>query len=110
MRILLATTLLIGAGLFATAAQASDYKFDVINKGDTAAVEFRTQENGEWSKNWIRDRINSGDKFNMDFNHNDGECEVRTQITFEDGSSFDAGVDYCKVTVLTIFNDHMVAE
>ena len=72
---------------------------------EAAALEFRTQENGEWSSNWISDRIQPGDTFNMDFGTSKGDCSVRTQISFDDGSKFDAPVDYCKVTNLYIHND-----
>ena len=68
----------------------SHWKFGVINKSDVAAIEFRTQEDGEWSSNWIKDRIEPGDKFDMDFGTDKGDCEVRTQIRFTDGTYFDA--------------------
>ena len=32
----------------------------------------------------------------MDFGTDKGDCEVRTEIRFTDGSYFDADVDYCK--------------
>ena len=86
----------LSAALFSTGAQAGHWKFDVVNKSNTAAVEFRTQENGDWSHNWIENRIESGDTFNMDFNHDDGDCSVRTQIQFADGSSFDAPTRHSK--------------
>ena len=41
----------------------------------------------------------------MDFGTSKGDCSVRTQISFDDGSKFDAPVDYCKVTNLYIHND-----
>jgi hypothetical protein len=103
----------IGAVIAASAmtgslALAGDHwKFNVVNQSDTAAVEFRTQENGEWSSNWISERIQPGDTFNMDFGASKGECSVRTQIHFADGSKFDAPVDYCKVNNLYIHNDNV---
>jgi hypothetical protein len=54
------------------------WKFKVVNQSSTAAVEFRTQEDGEWSKNWIADRIEPGDTFVMDFGTDKGDCTVRT--------------------------------
>ena len=89
---------------------ASHWKFGVVNKSDVAAVEFRTQEDGEWSSNWIKDRIEPGDKFDMDFGTDKGDCEVRTQIRFTDGTYFDAPVDYCKASTLLIYNDKLVWE
>lgn len=78
------------------------WKFNVVNKSNVAAVGFRTQENGEWSANWISDKIEPGDTFNMDFETNNGNCVVRTQIRFADGGTFDAPVDYCKINNLYI--------
>ena len=45
------------------------------------------------------------DTFNMDFGTSKGDCTVRTQIHFADGSKFDAPVDYCKVNHLYIHDD-----
>jgi hypothetical protein len=105
---LAASALLLACASFAsTSASASEWKFKVYNKSQTAAVEFRTQEDGEWSSNWISDRIEPGDKFDMDFGHADGSCSVRTQIRFTDGTYFDAAVDYCKVSNLYIFEQKL---
>ena len=71
---------LIGALVFGGSANAASWKFKVYNKSNTAAVEFRTQEDGEWSSNWISDRIEPGDYFDMDFGTDKGDCTVRTQI------------------------------
>jgi hypothetical protein len=100
---LAASALVLACG----SASAGEWKFKVFNKSQTAAVEFRTQEDGEWSSNWISDRIEPGDKFDMDFGHSDGSCTVRTQIRFTDGTYFDAGVDYCKVSNLYIFEQKL---
>lgn len=88
----------------ATGAQAAEHwKFKVVNKSETPAVEFRTQDDGEWSSNWISERIAPGDTFDMDFGTDKGDCTVRTQIRFTDGTYFDAAVDYCKVSTLYIY-------
>jgi len=97
--------------LVAAPALAGDHwKFVVVNKSTLAAVEFRTQEDGEWSSNWITDRIEPGDTFNMDFGTAKGDCAVRTQIHFVDGSFFDADVDYCKASKLDMYNDKLTWE
>jgi hypothetical protein len=88
----------------------SHWKFNVVNKSDTPAVEFRTQEDGEWSSNWLRDRIEPGDTFDMDFGTDKGDCTVRTQIRFTDGSYFDANVDYCNVSTLYIHENKLTWE
>jgi hypothetical protein len=99
---------LIAFAMVGSLALAGDHwKFNIVNQSSTAAIEFRTQENGDWSANWISDRIQPGDTFNMDFGSNKGDCEVRTQIHFADGSKFDAPVDYCKVNNLYIHDDNI---
>lgn len=81
------------------------WKFHIINKSDKSAVEFRTLEGGQWSANWIAEDIEPDDRFNMEFTPTGGECSVRTQIRFADGSLFDAPVDYCKLTNLYLGDD-----
>ncbi|HEV3045067.1 MAG TPA: hypothetical protein VGY52_14490 [Roseiarcus sp.] len=101
----------VGLVLTASTVLAGEHwKFDVVNKSTVAAVEFRTQESGEWSSNWIKDRMEPGDKFNMDFGTDKGDCTVRTQIHFTDGTFFDADVDYCKVSTLYIFDKKLTWE
>jgi hypothetical protein len=76
--------------------------FDVENESNDTVLEFRTQEDGEWSENWISNRIEPGDKIKLDFETDEGKCEVRTQIHLADGGYFDAPVDYCKAKTLVI--------
>lgn len=96
----------------ALAEEAADggkhWKFDVVNHGNDSVVEFRTQEEGEWSENWIDTRMEPGDTTTLDFETNEGKCTVRTQIRFTNGSYFDADVDYCKASTLEINNDTLV--
>jgi len=107
-------TVLTAAGAIALATvpahAGSHWKFSVVNKSQTAAIEFRTQEDGEWSSNWIKDRIEPGDSFDMDFGTDKGDCAVRTEIRFTDGSYFDADVDYCKVNTLYIHEDKLTSD
>jgi hypothetical protein len=102
----------IGGGLYSSAEAANaHWRFDIVNKSNVAAVEFRTQANGAWSPNWIGDRIEPGDRFHMDFGADiGGDCSVRTEIRFTDGSFFDADVDYCKVTTLYILDNKLTWE
>ena len=97
----------MGALALGGSAHAAQWKFKVYNKSETAAVEFRTQEDGEWSSNWISDRIEPGDHFDMDFGTDKGDCTVRTQIRFTDGTYFDANVDYCKISNLYIYENRL---
>jgi len=104
----------LAAGALALAAvpahAGNHWKFNVVNKSETAAIEFRTQEDGEWSSNWIKDRIEPGDTFDMDFGTDKGDCAVRTQIRFTDGSYFDTDVDYCKVSTLYIHEHKLTTD
>eukprot|EP01037_Dinobryon_pediforme_P012281 gene12281-12367_t len=106
----LAAAALVAFSMVSTAHAGDHWKFKVINKSDTAATEFRTKENGDWSDNWISARIEPGDTFNMDFGHSDGDCSVRTQIHFVDGTYFDANVDYCNASKLYIYEKKLTWE
>jgi hypothetical protein len=99
--------LLAASMLGSGGAMAKEWVFYVENKSNHAVIEFRTREDGEWSKNWISDRIEPNAKFEMDFGTSEGDCTIRTQITFTDGSKFDANVDYCKVTTLYLYEDKL---
>ena len=96
----------LAVGIFcAGSANAEDDKhwyFDVVNESNDTVLEFRTQEDGEWSENWIEKRIEPGDTIKLDFETDEGKCEVRTQIHLADGGYFDAPVDYCKAKTLVI--------
>ena len=100
----------LAMSLPASLASAAEWKFNVVNKSNTPANEFRTREDGEWSENWISERIEPGDSFDMDFGTDKGNCTVRTQIHFTDGSYFDANVDYCKVHTLYIYENRLTWE
>ena len=107
---ILATVL--AAGTFgAGVANAEDDKhwyFEVQNDSNGTVLEFRTQEEGEWSENWLSNRMEPGDKTKLDFETDEGDCEVRTQIHLADGSYFDAPVDYCKAKTLVIQNNTLI--
>ena len=104
------TLVFAAAALLCTLAPAlaGSWKFNVVNKGNSPVIEFRTQEEGEWSENWIENRIEPGDDFELDFETDEGKCTVRTQIRFVDGTYFDADVDYCKANLLEIYTDTLV--
>ena len=89
------------------APNAAEWKFNVVNRGSHPALEFRTQEEGEWSDNWLEKRLDPGASIEMDFETDQGECTVRTQIRFTDDSYFDADVDYCTVKTLYIHHDRL---
>jgi hypothetical protein len=94
------------AGSFQTAHAEKSWKFEVANKSTQAVRSFRTQEDGAWSKNWIRgERIEPGDTFEMDFGTDEGDCTVRTRITFVDDSYFDEDIDYCNAEKIDLYDD-----
>lgn len=84
---------------------AKSWKFSLTNNSNKEVVEFRTQEDGEWSENWIDARIEAGDEIELDFETDEGACQVRTQVRFTDGTYFDADVDYCAADKLVIVDD-----
>jgi hypothetical protein len=98
----------LAAGMLgANGARAEDDKhwyFDVENESNGTVLEFRTREDDEWSENWLEKRMEPGDSIKLDFETDEGDCEVRTQIHLADGSYFDAPVDYCKAKTLIIQN------
>jgi hypothetical protein len=91
-------------------APAAEWKFKVVNKGSHPAIEFRTKEDDDWSSNWISERIEPGETFDMDFGTDKGDCTIRTQIRFTDGTYFDADVNYCKVGTLYIHDTTLTAD
>ncbi len=106
--LLLGVTTTLAVFAPASAGDGKSWKFDVVNKGNSPVIEFRTQEEGEWSENWIENRIEPGDTVELDFETDEGKCTVRTQIRFIDGSYFDADVDYCKANLLEIHTDTLI--
>jgi len=103
----------LAAGMFgAGVARAEDddkhWYFEVQNDSNGTVLEFRTQEEGEWSENWLSNRMEPGDHIKLDFETDEGKCEVRTQIHLADGSYFDAPVDYCKAKTLIIQNNTLL--
>ena len=70
---------MFGAGT-ATAEDDKHWYFDVVNESNDTAIELRTQEDGEWSENWLSNRLEPGDTIKLDFETDEGKCEVRTQI------------------------------
>lgn len=96
---------IVAAMVAAQAIAGEHWKFNLVNQSHKTALEFRTQQNGQWSANWIRESIEPGDRFNMDFGASDGVCAIPTQIHFADGSQFDARVDYCKVSNIYIHDN-----
>lgn len=105
----LAVTATVLVGMSAPAS-AGSWKFELHNKTKSTISSFRTKEDGSWSENWLNSKVAGGETFEMDFGSDEGDCVVRTQVTFSDDSYFDYDVDYCKVKALHVYNDEIRGE
>jgi hypothetical protein len=92
------------------AAIAKSWKFELVNRSAAHVTTFRTQENGRWSKNWLEENVAPGETFDMDFGTDEGDCTVRTRITFTDNTYVDANIDYCNANKITVRNSGIVWE
>ena len=88
-------------------AAAESWTFGLTNNAKDTITGFRTQEEGTWSDSWLTQKVSPGDEFEMDFGSAEGDCVVRTQVTFADGSYFDYDVDYCQVNNLYVYDDEI---
>lgn len=100
MRRILALSMALA--VMASPAFAGSWKFAMTNKSKSIITSFKTQEEGKWSSNWLSEPVSPGDEYEMDFGTSEGDCVVRTKVTFKDGSYFDYDVDYCKVEHLVV--------
>ena len=91
----------IAGMVLASAAQADDgddNKFKLRNNSAASAIEFVTVlKNGKWSTNWLSTPIKPAQVRALTFKEGDDRCEIRTRITFSDGSKFDTPIDYCGI-------------
>ncbi|RYX80069.1 hypothetical protein EON83_30205 [bacterium] len=96
----------------AGAQDGNDWKFQLVNRSGVAVSGFYTiKRDGKWSTNWIKTQIAPQRTFNMSFfDAKDERCEVRTRITFTDGSNFDTPVDYCGITKVIVNDETMYSE
>lgn len=104
----LALAMLAGARATAVAEEGKHWYFSVHNASANVVNEFRTQEDGEWSENWLSTRLEPGDEIKLDFETNEGDCVIRTQVNLVGGAYFDAPVDYCKASTLEIQGDTLI--
>jgi hypothetical protein len=98
------------ATTFSAPAFSKSWKFELINRSAAHVTTFRTQENGKWSKNWLEENVAPGETFDMDFGTDQGDCTVRTRITFTDNTYVDANIDYCNADKITVRNSGIVWE
>lgn len=95
---------------FSAPAFAKSWKFELINKSAAHVTSFRTQEDGQWSKNWLDENVAPGETYDMDFGSDEGSCKVRTRIAFSDNTYVDANIDYCNANKITVRNSGIVWE
>jgi hypothetical protein len=95
---------LLLAGVSTPAAAASHWKFDLHNNSAAKILTFKTQEDGEWSENWLPENVEPGETYEMDFGTDEGECTVRTRISFSDQTYVDANIDYCNANDIYVHN------
>jgi hypothetical protein len=93
------------AGLSTPAFAAKSWKFELHNNSAAQILTFRTQEDGQWSDNWLPENVKPGETYEMDFGTDEGECEVRTRISFSDDTYVDAKIDYCNANNIYVRND-----
>jgi hypothetical protein len=95
----------------AAAQDGDDYRFELVNSSAASAIEFVTmRKNGTWSGNWLKTPIKPADKRAMVFAEGDDRCEIRTRISFSDGSKFDTPVDYCGVSKVIATDETLYSE
>ena len=98
-----AAALLAGAASPAFAAQ--QWKFELHNNSAAQILTFRTQEDGDWSENWLPENVKPGETYEMDFGTDEGDCQVRTRISFSDDTYVDANIDYCNADNIYVRNN-----
>jgi len=97
-RLALGASLLL-AGPALSAQDDDDYRFTLVNSSAASVIEFVTmRKNGTWSNNWLSSVIKPAGKRPLVFAEGDDRCEIRTRISFSDGSKFDTVVDYCGIS------------
>lgn len=89
-------------------AQSGQWLFNLENRSSANVTSFRTQENNEWSDNWLDEIIVPGDTYEMDFGTDEGDCSVRTRIEFTDETYIDTKIDYCDMTTITVRNNDVI--
>jgi len=90
------------AGLLAmvTPSHASDYAFRLHNKADGYSIKgfYTYVGDGKWSTNWLKDgmRVKPGESVGMDWNSNEGNCEIPFRVDWDNYGADDFKIDWCK--------------
>ena len=83
-----------------TPASATDYDFTLTNASSGYVITgFYTQENGRWSRNWLRGRVRAGQSVSMQWGSNDGDCSVPFRISWEGHPDETFNMDWCARTI-----------
>jgi hypothetical protein len=86
----------------ATAALATDYKFQLINKTTQYTITgFQTYENGAWST-WSGVKIAPGEETTMNWGANTGDCVVPFRVIYAEIQTEQYQVDWCKVKNIVV--------
>jgi hypothetical protein len=95
------------SALAQTAAFAqSDFPFRLHNRSDGWTINgFYTFQEGQWSRNWLTQKIRAGQVANMDWNSNAGNCTVRFRVSWDDYGAQEFRADFCKLKNLYMLNE-----
>ena len=114
MKLILSLAAVAAAALACTPAMAQDgddYRFVLVNSSAVSAIEFVTmRKNGSWSSNWLTTPIKPAQKRALVFAEGDDRCEIRTRISFSDGSKFDTPVDYCGISEVIATDENLYSK
>jgi hypothetical protein len=92
--------------LSASAHAQSDFPFTLHNRSQGWTINsFQTFQEGRWSRNWLDSKLAAGERANMDWNSNAGNCVVRFRVTWDDFGPTEHRADFCKLKNLYMLNE-----
>ena len=103
------TSLGLFGALVAGPALADSYKFQMHNESKYAITGFETYENGTWST-WSGVDIAPGQTLGMDWQSNEGDCNVPFRIIYKDVQTEQYTVDWCKISNIRVHDDKVTAD
>ncbi len=84
----------------------SDYPFRLHNRSQGWTISgFQTYQDGQWSRNWLSNRVRAGEYTNMDWHSNAGSCVVRFRVSWVDYGAQEFRADFCKLRNLYMLNE-----
>jgi hypothetical protein len=89
-----------------TASAQSDFPFKLHNRSQGWTINsFQTFQDGQWSSNWLNERVKSGEVVNMDWKSNAGNCVVRFRVGWVDYDAQEFRADFCTLKNLYMLNE-----